>query len=148
TIAVAIHNTWATDYDDIAFDMDLKAVLSPALNTPHLDILPQINQGGGLINNGLTTDSQINLNVSVPANSIWRVESSDAVTGPWQLVQIITNTSTAPLSILDTGQNGRLPPSAVPTRFYRLVPNYSFRPRPPSRPRLTFAGGASVLAIR
>jgi hypothetical protein len=123
TIAVALHNVWATDYDDIAFDMDLKAVLSPALTEPHLDILPQNNPPGGLINNGPTAGAQINLNLSVPPNTIWRIESADALPGPWQLVDVITNTSTAPLSIIDTGQNGRLPPSSVSTRFYRLVPN-------------------------
>jgi hypothetical protein len=122
TIAVALNNVWATDWDDIAFDMDLKAVNGSATVDPRLDISPQLSLGGGL-NGGLPVLPQISLDISVPSNTIWRAESADSLSGPWQLMEIVTNAVPGPLSILDTGQNGRLPSTAVPMRFYRLVPN-------------------------
>jgi hypothetical protein len=124
TIAVALNNIWAVDWDDIAFDLDLKAVAGPAATNPQLNISTQMSQAGSLNGGAVPAlTSQISLNLSVPPNTVWRVESADSLTGPWQLVGIITNTSTGPLSLIDTGQNNRLPPSAVPMRFYRLVPN-------------------------
>jgi hypothetical protein len=123
TIAVALHNVWAVDYDDIAFDMDLKAVIGVATAEPNLNISTQATQAGGINGGGTSPAPQINLNISVPLNTVWRVESAESLAGPWQLMEVITNTSTGPISIVDTGQNGRLPPSAVPARFYRLVPN-------------------------
>ncbi|HEY2083769.1 MAG TPA: hypothetical protein VGI88_13380 [Verrucomicrobiae bacterium] len=124
TIAVALHNVWAVDYDDIAFDMDLKAVTGTPATDPSLNISTQLIQAGaGANGGGSLLTPQINLSVSVPPNTVWRIESAESLAGPWQLVDVITNSSLAPLSIVDTGQNGRLPPSAVPARFYRLVPN-------------------------
>jgi hypothetical protein len=124
TIAVALKNVWAVDWDDIAFDLDLKAVTGSVANDPYLDISTQPLLGSGAANggNGLTTP-QINLNISVAPNTIWRVESADSLAGPWQLVDVVSNTLSSILSVVDTGQNGRLPPFSVPARFYRLVPN-------------------------
>ena len=125
TIAVTLHNTWAVDWDDIAFDMDLKAVTGATALEPNLNISTQSTQTGGGASGGggTSTAPQINLNISVAPNTVWRVESADSLSGPWQLVEVVTNTSSGPLSIIDTGQNGRLPPFSVPARFYRLVPN-------------------------
>jgi hypothetical protein len=124
TIAVALHNIWAVDYDDIAFDMDLKAVIGAAAVEPNLNISTQLIQvGGGASGGGGLLTPQINLDISVPPNTVWRVESADSLSGPWQLMDVVTNTSAGPLSVVDTGQNGRLPPSAIPTRFYRILPN-------------------------
>lgn len=124
TIAVALKNVWAVDWDDIAFDMDLKTVNGTAVVDPHLDISSGVNIGlsGANANPGAILPP-INLDVSVPPNTVWRVESADALTGPWQLVEIITNTTPGVLPLVDIGQNGRLPPSAVKARFYRLTPN-------------------------
>ena len=78
----------------------------------------------GAANGGGTSLSpQISLSVSAPPNTIWRVESADALSGPWQLVDIVTNTPAGIPPLVDTGQNGRLPPSQVSQRFYRIVPN-------------------------
>jgi hypothetical protein len=124
TVAVALKNVWATDWDDIAFDMDLKAVTSAALQNPSLDISTQLLQSGGTVNGaGTSLVPQISLNISAPLNTVWRVESADNLAGPWQLVQVVSNTIGGVLSVIDTGQNGRLVPSAVAARFYRLVPN-------------------------
>jgi hypothetical protein len=125
SIAVALKNVWATDWDDVAFDMDLKAVTSVATQIPILDISTdtvyglQSYAGGG----GAVPFRQIALNVSVPPNTVWRVESADSLSGPWQLMEVVSGTLSGVLSVIDTGQNGRLAPSAVPARFYRLVPN-------------------------
>jgi hypothetical protein len=124
TIAVALQNVWAVDWDDIAFDVDLKAVTGTAAADPNLNISTQLLQIGGVANAALTLPiPQISLNVSVPPNTIWRVESADSLSGPWQLVDVVTNSLSGILSVIDTGQNGRLPPNAVPSRFYRLIPN-------------------------
>ena len=124
TIAVAIKNVWAVDWDDIAFDLDLKAVTSMITQNSDLDISVQLVQGGGGVNIGGTQlVPQITLNISVPLNTVWRVESADRLSGPWQLVDVVSNTLNGFVSVIDTGQNGRLAPSGVPTRFYRLVPN-------------------------
>lgn len=124
TIAVALKNIWAVDWDDIAFDLDVKAVTGLAIDDPFLNISTIPLQGGGGVNggSGLATP-QISLNVSVPPNTVWRVESAESLSGPWQLVDVVSNTVSGILSVVDTGQNGRLPPSAVSVRYYRLVPN-------------------------
>jgi len=124
TIAVALKNVWATDWDDIAFDLDLKAVVAAAVADPNLSISTQLIQGTGGANGGVTPlVPQISLNISVPPNTVWRVESSESVSGPWQLVSVVTNTLSGLVTVVDTGQNGRLAPSQVPNRFYRLIPN-------------------------
>jgi hypothetical protein len=125
TIAVALKNVWASDWDDIAFDMDLKAVTSIAVQNPSLDISTEVvygiqNYPGG---GGPIPFVQISLNASVPPNTVWRVESADTLSGPWQLVDVVSNTLGGVLSVIDTGQNGRLAPWVVGARFYRLTPN-------------------------
>lgn len=124
TIAVALKNVWATDWDDIAFDLDLKTITGTAASDPRIDIsiLPGIGSSGLNGSPEQQLLSQINLNISGPPNSVWRIESADTVSGPWQFMDVVTNTSN-PLPLIDNGQNNRPPPSAVPARFYRLVPN-------------------------
>ena len=123
TIAVALHNVWATDYDDIAFDMDLKTVTGVAVVNPDLSISTQLTQGGGVNGGGTGVVPQFSLNISAPPNTVWRVECADSLSGPWQLVDVVSNTLLGVMSVVDTGQNGRLPPTAVPVRYYRMVPN-------------------------
>jgi hypothetical protein len=124
TIAVALKNIWAVDWDDIAFDLDLKTVTGSVTDDPLLDISTQSLLGGGGANGGnALTTPQISLNISVPPNTVWRVQSAESLAGPWQLVEVVSNTLSGVLTVVDTGQNGRLPPFSVPARFYRLVPN-------------------------
>jgi hypothetical protein len=123
TIAVALKNVWATDWDDIAFDLDLKAVTSTAAQSPDVEISAQVLQGGGGANGGPPNlFPQISLNISAPPNTVWRLESADTLTGPWQLVESVSNTVGGVFSVIDTGQNGRSATSAATQRFYRLVP--------------------------
>ena len=74
----------------------------------------------GIVGNAVP---QIGLDVYVPPNTVWRMESADNLSGPWQLMAVVSGTLSGVSSVIDTGQNGRLPPSAVPARYYRLVPN-------------------------
>ncbi|MBI4658996.1 MAG: hypothetical protein HY735_09140 [Verrucomicrobia bacterium] len=63
------------------------------------------------------------MEITVPTNSIWRVESTDTLSAPyWQLVDVLTNHAASTSLIRDFGQNGRLGVGQTPTRFYRLVP--------------------------
>jgi hypothetical protein len=124
TIAVALKNVWAVDWDDVAFDLDLKAVTGSLVDDPFIDISTMPLQGGANASGTSALNTpQINLQVSVPPNTVWRIESAESLTGPWQLVDVVSNTVSGLLSVIDTGQNGRLPPSAVSSRYYRIVPN-------------------------
>ncbi len=124
TIAVALKNVWAVDWDDIAFDVDLKTVSGAANVEANLNISTEMVQGLGGNGGAQSLVPQISLSISAPPNTVWRVESADTLAGPWQLVDVVSNTGSGMLPLIDTGQNGRLPPSQVSNRFYRLVPNW------------------------
>ncbi|MEW6304782.1 MAG: hypothetical protein AB1705_15010 [Verrucomicrobiota bacterium] len=114
TIAVALPNVWQPSWDDVAFDLSLKAItyapIETRFNAVNLDSSPLQQLPG------------VDLGVSVPPNSIWRVESTDSLSpANWQLVEVVTNSSTNAFWLRDTGQNGRVPPTQVPRRFYRLL---------------------------
>lgn len=65
---------------------------------------------------------EFDLEIFIPANSVWRVESTDTLFPPkWELVDVVTNNSAGPLLFRDIGQNGRMVPSQTSTRFYGLV---------------------------
>ncbi|HWX20449.1 MAG TPA: hypothetical protein VN578_11165 [Candidatus Binatia bacterium] len=110
TLAVQLSNTWGSDYDDIAFDVSLSAVAAvhPAALRLALACPP------------LATPQ---LTVTTPAGSLWQIQSCDGLSrGNWQLMQTFTNLAGGAQSFLDTGQNGRSPPSAVRSRLYRVLP--------------------------
>jgi hypothetical protein len=123
TIAVKLNNTWAVDWDDIAFDLNLKTIAGAAPVEPHLEIVTQANQSQTFSTTASTAASPISLNFFGPTNSVWRVESTDVLPPVWQLMDVITIGSSSSLLLQDTGQNGRLLPSQTPSRFYRVVPN-------------------------
>ncbi len=120
TIAVKLNNIAGADWDDVAFDVSLKTIVKGMRRTS-LSI--------GSISAGSTAAAsvpgpmQIGLNINAPPSSIWRVESADRLSGPWQLVDVVTNSSAGSITLPDNGQNGRVPPSSSASRFYRLVPN-------------------------
>jgi hypothetical protein len=121
TIAVTLSNTFSS-WDDVAFDISLKTI-TRATDQTSLNISSPTapDTGGGT--SAIIAPPQMNLTVTVPSGTIWRVESADALTLPWQLMDIVTNNSAGPISIQDYGQNGRLPSSSVSSRFYRMIPN-------------------------
>ena len=107
-LAVQLANYWS-DYDDIAFDVSLKAVTyHPVLPKATLQI------GGG---------TRPTISVETPAGAVCQLQSSDAGgQGGWQLMQAFTNSSGGLKTFEDTGQNGRLPPRSVAARYYRIIP--------------------------
>jgi hypothetical protein len=114
-IAVALNNVWQPSWDDVAFDLSLQAMVSPAFQQPRINSIAR-STGLGL---GILS---VDLNISIPPNSLWRIESADSLTLPvWQLVDPVTTALPIPLSLRDIGQHGRLLPGQTPARFYRLV---------------------------
>jgi len=111
-IAVVLNNSTSLDYNDVAFDMDLK-VMAGAATTISPRILSAEPDATG-----------VTLLVQAPANSIWAVQSTDklSATSNWQLVQSTTNGNTTSFTVRDIGQNGRTSPETVSARFYRVVP--------------------------
>jgi hypothetical protein len=121
TIAVTLSNTFSS-WDDVAFDVSLKTV-TRATDQTTLSISSPTTPDTGGGTGAIISPPQMGLTVTVPVGTIWRVESADALSAPWQLMDVITNSSAGSVSIQDYGQNGRLPSSAVPSRFYRMIPN-------------------------
>ncbi|HEY0456202.1 MAG TPA: hypothetical protein VGE41_07480 [Verrucomicrobiae bacterium] len=108
SIAVMLNNGWTTDFDDVAFDVGLKAV-SFKPNHPHFGSMSKDNSG-------------VRLGINVPSGSVWQIQSADGSAGaPWQTFNILSNLSGSQ-SILDSGGNGRPSPNSVPARTYRLQP--------------------------
>jgi hypothetical protein len=104
TLAVQIGNYWS-DYDDVAFDLCLKAVPYQPPAT-HLSIQCS------------NTNSPL-LCVQAPPMTVWQLQSSDSVDpGTWKLLQVFTNT-TGTTSIL---QDPAPSPARPSHKFYRLVP--------------------------
>jgi hypothetical protein len=109
TLAILMGNTWAADFDDIAFDVSLRAV----------SFKPVYPRFGSFVKDS----SGVKLGIDVPLGTIWQLQSADVFSSSnWQIMSLITNTSPGIQTILDTGQNGRPPPSAAPSRTYRLQP--------------------------
>jgi len=107
TIAVLVTNYWSS-WDDVAFDVSLKAISYHPI-IPHLTLQ--------------RTNSTVPfLSAETSTGTIWQLQSRDGLSANWQTVQTFTNGSGGVQDFQDNGQNGRLSPSAAPSRFYRLVP--------------------------
>ena len=101
TIAVILQNTWATDFDDIAFDISIKAI-------PYRATSAQLKF--------LQTAPDVRLQCILPAGTIWELHACNGLSGmPWQVMDIFTNISAASRDVTDAGAIDH-------TRFYRLVP--------------------------
>ncbi|MFO1496904.1 MAG: VCBS repeat-containing protein [Verrucomicrobiota bacterium] len=112
-IAVVLQNAWAVDWDNVAFDLSLRAVTStaPAPRAQFTSIATD-------------PDGGVTLHVAGPVGSRWRIEcaSSADARGPWQSVQTVTIESSDGATVSDEGDKSRLVPWAAGTRFYRLSP--------------------------
>jgi hypothetical protein len=109
TIAVKLGNTWATGWDDVAFDVSLRAV-------PYHPVVARLSLQSG-------PPAVTRVSVESAAGTIWQIQSSDKWSpANWQLMQTFTNTGGGVQTFQDTGQNGRLPPTNVRNRYYRSVP--------------------------
>jgi hypothetical protein len=113
TIAVMLQNGWASDWDNVAFDLSLRAVRAGAGVTGPAQfnsIQPQ-------------PDGGIELHLSGPRGSAWRLECTESPHpgAVWRLVESVTFDSAAGVWVVDRGQNGQSHPQQAGTRFYRLV---------------------------
>jgi len=109
TIAVAIGNAYASDWDDVAFDVGLKAIPAETAQTRITSIERR-------------ADSVV-LGIDAPAGTIWQVQSCDTLPATqWQTFGTFYKTTNGAYYITDTGQGGRSLPSATPLRFYRAIP--------------------------
>ena len=104
TIAVILQNTWAIDFDDIAFDLNLKAI-------PYRGARAQLKL--------LTTGAPLQrvLESSTPPNTLWQIRSCDHLSGaPWRILATFTNTTLPQLrTFID-------PEPMRQCRFYQLAP--------------------------
>jgi hypothetical protein len=108
TLAVVVRNTSQPTWDDVAFDVSLRAIAhAPARRLTLASVQP----------------AGIQLAADTPPGTIWQLQSCDDLGGAaWQLMEQFTNNLPVPRWFLDTGQNGRLIPSQTKARFYRLAP--------------------------
>jgi hypothetical protein len=109
TLAFALGNTWASDWDNVAFDIALKGITAPANQTEPARIVSATRTASGMVN----------LQLTGPAGSTWTLDSSDNVP-TWSAVQSVTFDTQGNATQQDNGQNGRPSPTAVFSRFYRL----------------------------
>ncbi len=114
SIAVLLNNIWSS-WDDVAFDLRLQAMsYAPVTAGFH-----SITWDPGSITQLLGVE----LELSVPPNSIWKLESSDSLSSPnWLLTETLSNRPSEPFTVRDIGQGLRTPPLLAPRRFYRLNP--------------------------
>jgi hypothetical protein len=112
-IAVILGNCLTDGWDDVAFDLSLKAI--PAVDAPSL----------GKVQSVQSSSQGMLLNVLTGPGTSWRLESTDALLPRpvWQLVDRINSPAGGLTAILDFGQNGRRLPSQTTCRMYRLIPD-------------------------
>lgn len=107
TIAIMLRNTWVSDWDNVAFDVNLKAIPRAATDAPRIISAARLNDG------------TIQLQLSGPPNSTWTLESSDTLPS-WQTVQNVTLDANGLATVIDSGQGGRSHPANVRSRAYRM----------------------------
>ena len=102
TIGVILRNTWAADFDDVAFDVGLKAIPYPASAAK----LSLDRSGPSIVVEAIT-----------PPGTIWQLRSCESINcEPWRLLEIFTNAG-GTHRVLD---DRLISPSAA--RFYQLAP--------------------------
>jgi hypothetical protein len=110
TIAVMLENTWQPDWDNVAFDISLKAI--PAKLAAKSSIQNVIRQ----------SDGSVLVNLQGSPGTSWTLQSSEA-TAPWNwsTVDRFTFPASGIFLIVDSGQNGRGAPGEFKARYYRLI---------------------------
>jgi hypothetical protein len=108
TIAVQLNNVWAATWDNVSFDVGL-------IGVPSLFNAIELLSVQRTLTNAL-------LQISAPVGTSLRIESRDSSGGQWQFAGSLS--ATAPVvTFSDTGQNGRLSPVQVSSRYYRVIGN-------------------------
>ena len=79
TIGVIVRNTWTADFDDVAFDLSLKAIpYSPGSAKLTLD----------------QTGPSIAVEAVTPPGTIWQLRSCESINcEPWRLLEVFTNSA-------------------------------------------------------
>ena len=108
-LAIQLQNAWASDWDNVAFDVALLGIAETGTST----MIPRF------ISVARNTDGSISLAMTAPATSNWILESSENLLA-WSMVETVSFNGGGTATSKDTGQNGRPFPSAVSARFYRL----------------------------
>lgn len=112
-LAIQLNNTWQPDWDNVAFDVSLRAMPSSIPVSTAPAALSAIWPGG----------NNMNLGVNCPPGSVWRIEYNDTFpAGSWQLLTLVTNQSGSSVTVTDSGALGRSAPRLPATRFYRIRP--------------------------
>jgi len=105
TIAVMLNNTWQPDWDNVAFDISLKAIpanYSTAKTTARLSSIT------------VQKDGTVTLNVEGTPRSKWTVQSSSTPNSGWIFVQeVVVGASGSSVAAV--------PASAASARYYRLL---------------------------
>jgi hypothetical protein len=99
SVAVMLQNTWQPDWDNVAFDLALKTI--PATSAVARFV-------------STTRGATVGLTMSGPANSVWRLETSDDLKA-WGYAQTVTFDAGGNASVNDA--------SSTNARFYRLRSN-------------------------
>jgi hypothetical protein len=107
-----VQNAWASDWDNVAFDLSLKAVPLAAL-TDGMAQFSSIQPN---------PDGSVTLFVTGAVGTTWTVQSSDnARAGSWRDVGSVVIGSSTGTALVDGGQNGQAPFNTSSNRFYRLT---------------------------
>lgn len=111
-ICVILNNTWQPDWDNVAFDLSLKAMPAPPVTAPARFTSIRADTNG------------INLTLDCPPGTVWRVEYNDLfpIGGTWLPLTDVTNRAGGTVSCVDTaGDPGQARPFPA-SRFYRARP--------------------------
>jgi hypothetical protein len=105
TLAVMLGNTWQSSWDNVAFDVSLRAIFRPAASSPVATFTEISRRSSG----------EIDLVVSADGASRWRIEYCRDIHGDWRwLANLAFSTGgTRPIVDSNAGPRGR--------RYYRLV---------------------------
>ena len=97
TIAVMLQNTWASDWDNVAFDLSLKGIEATPPSVPEFRSIERASGGG------------VTMMIVGPAHTNWRLESLDGA-GAWDFVQSVRfdANGNASVTILQVSSGSRL----------------------------------------
>jgi hypothetical protein len=108
TIAVALSNTWRDTWDNVAFDVSLRAISRRSASS-----------ATATVRSISLTKEGIQLTMSANGSSSWRLESCESMNSQmWITVQRVSLQNSEPLTLI---MPGSLSGSNTHNRFYRLV---------------------------
>jgi hypothetical protein len=108
-----LNNVWQPGWDDVAFDVSLRAIPQP-INDFESASIDSVN---------LSKEGALTLRLSATGASRWQVESSIDAGDiySWAPVQEVTFDSAGSISVNASIESGGSNPGLARARFYRLV---------------------------